>query len=201
MTRKLRDERYALFCETLSSVEPSAPTLCDGWTVHDLAAHVWLIKRDPAGWPGMALPFLAHVTDARLAAIKDRWSYAALIDRLREHGPGIAAMPGDGFEGHRHALGEYVIHTEDIRRPNDLPPLPDTPALRNALWRRVGVAARILRGRGRDGLILQRPQGGDVIVVRGRPGGSSVIGEPIEVLLWVYGRESAAAVEIRSLAA
>lgn len=201
MTRKLRDERYAVFCETLAAVPPDAPTLCEGWTAHDLAAHVWIIKRVPSAWPGMTLPLLAGVTVARLTQVKERWSYPELIDRLRQHGPAIAAMPGDAFEGHRHALGEYVVHTEDILRANDLPAPPDTPALRNALWRRAALAAWALHGRGPEGLLLQRPRGGDVIVVRSRPGGISVIGEPIEVLLWVHGRESAADVEIRDLRA
>jgi uncharacterized protein (TIGR03083 family) len=38
-TSLLRKERQAL-CDTLTELGPDAPTLCEGWTTADLAAHL-----------------------------------------------------------------------------------------------------------------------------------------------------------------
>ena len=47
-----RSERAAL-CDLLDEVGPHAPTLCEGWDTHDLAAHVWVRETDPIGASGI----------------------------------------------------------------------------------------------------------------------------------------------------
>src|SRR6266545_2532933 len=51
----LRKERQAL-CDTLSSLGPDAPTLCEGWTTADLAAHLQVREREPLAAAGIVLP-------------------------------------------------------------------------------------------------------------------------------------------------
>ena len=54
-----REERLAL-CALLDETGPDAPTLCEGWTTGDLAAHLVLRERRPdaaAGvWPAARWP-------------------------------------------------------------------------------------------------------------------------------------------------
>ena len=48
-----REERRAL-CELLDETGPDAPTLCEGWTTGDLAAHLVLRERRPDAAAGGA---------------------------------------------------------------------------------------------------------------------------------------------------
>lgn len=193
MSRELRDRQLLLFCAALDAVEPTSPTLCDGWDAHHLALHVWQLKHDPLAWPGVALARFASTTAARAARRRRRQSYGNLVSTLRTEGGGIAAMPMDALEGHRHALGEYYVHTQDVLRANGLRTEQPGLDLEHALWLRAGRAAGILHRR-RPGLILRWPGVGDHRVTRGAPG-TIVTGLPSEVILWVYGRTTVADVE------
>lgn len=196
MSRELRDRRLAVFCDVLDQVAPDAPTLCEGWDAHDLAVHLWTLKHDPLAWPAMDVDRLADYGARRAARVRARWSYAELVAQLRHGGGGIACMAGDRFEGHRHALGEYVVHTEDVARPNRVErPAPDAP-LEDALWRRLRVAAWMLHRRRTPGLVLEVPDGRSAQVTRG-PVRTVVRGAPIELMLWVYGRTAVADVVVR----
>ncbi len=48
-----REERRAL-CALLDETGPDAPTLCEGWTTGDLAAHLVLRERRPDAAAGVA---------------------------------------------------------------------------------------------------------------------------------------------------
>lgn len=51
--RALRDAEQERCCDVLAQVPPDTPTLCEGWTAHDLAAHLWSLKQpDPRWWVG-----------------------------------------------------------------------------------------------------------------------------------------------------
>jgi uncharacterized protein (TIGR03085 family) len=50
-----RPERAALL-DLLTGVGPDAPTLCEGWTTHDLAAHLVVRERRPHAVPGLVVP-------------------------------------------------------------------------------------------------------------------------------------------------
>ena len=75
-------ERTAL-CDALAEVGPDAPTLCEGWTSHDLAAHVWVRENDPSAMPGLLVGALADVTASRMEATKRRWLYPELVEQIR----------------------------------------------------------------------------------------------------------------------
>lgn len=57
MTAALRDEQLSRCCDALAAVERDAPTLCEGWSAHDLALHLWVLKH-PLAWPGIGVPAL-----------------------------------------------------------------------------------------------------------------------------------------------
>ncbi len=55
-----QSERAAL-CDMFEAVGPDVPTLCDGWTARDLAAHLVVRERRPDAALGiLAAPFAAH---------------------------------------------------------------------------------------------------------------------------------------------
>ena len=195
-TAEIRDRQLQRCCDALAAVRPDAATLCSGWSAHDLALHLWSIKREPLTWAGTVLPVLAPLTRRRTELIRRRWAYEDLIAQLRSESGAIACMPLDRWEDHRHALGEYYVHTQDVARPHSvLQPTPDDE-LQEALWLRTRTAARILRRRLPAGLVLEHPDGRRAASGRGRPV-VVVSGAPSELICWVYGRQLVAAVTVR----
>lgn len=196
VTAELRDRQLWLCCDALDQVSADAPTLCEGWAAHDLAIHLWTLKHDPLGWPGIALPALAATATRRADRIRRRWSYGELVARLRADRGDIACMPLDRFSGHRHALGEYFVHTQDVVRANDLRQEEPSNELEDALWLRVQVAARQLYRRRSPGLVLATNDGRSAHVTGSTPM-TVVTGPPSELMCWVYGRAAVADVAVR----
>ncbi|MDO5094231.1 MAG: maleylpyruvate isomerase family mycothiol-dependent enzyme [Propionibacteriaceae bacterium] len=196
MSTALRDAARDEFCHVLSEVPPESPTLCEGWDAFDLACHVWVLNHDPLAWLGMALPPLAGLTDRRLARVRRRFTYPELVEELRTGPASLRSVISDERNGSRHSLGEYFIHTEDVRRPNGLPDAHISPDLAEALWQRLHVAAAQLHPL--SSWEFRTPQGG-----RGRIGwrtpSKRITGEPGELMLWAYGRRAAARVTVDSL--
>ncbi|WP_371326246.1 maleylpyruvate isomerase family mycothiol-dependent enzyme [Corynebacterium sp. HMSC076D02] len=58
---------------------PDAPTLCQGWSTRDLAAHLWVRENRPDAAAGMLVPQLAGRLDAAMeqAAARD---FTELVD-------------------------------------------------------------------------------------------------------------------------
>jgi len=198
MSTLLRDHHLHHLCDALAEVPATAPTLCDGWDAHDLAVHIWVIKHDPLSWPGIVIPALAGVTRRRAETVRGRWPYLALLARLRQDSGAIACMPFDGREDHRHALGEYYIHTEDIRRANTLPRRSLSTETEDALWLRARTAGGQLWGRGQDATRFEAPDRMPFILGRGEPA-TCVSGLPSEAILRIYGREGVADVQVTNL--
>ena len=115
-------ERAAL-CDLFDQVGPDAPTLCEGWLTHDLAAHLWLRETDPVAAGGVVAKPLAGLLERRRAETKTRWPYAELVDKVR-NGPArfsVFAIPGVD-EGANTT--EFFVHHEDVRRGGDTPDAP-----------------------------------------------------------------------------
>jgi uncharacterized protein (TIGR03083 family) len=134
-----RAERLA-FADFLAGLVPeqwAAPSLCQGWTVRDVAAHCVSFEGLSGGQ--LAVRFLKgrlqpdRINALALAELVDR-STADLIGLLRDNaGPrGLGA----GFGG-RIALTDNMIHQQDIRRPLGL--------ARTIPAERLGVALDFVR--------------------------------------------------------
>lgn len=125
-----RDERKDLadFLDTLTPEQWAAPTLCDGWSVRDVVAHV--VSYEGLGALGLAKRLvkgrflLGRINDVGIGELRHR-EPAELVALLRQHvhPAGLTA----GFEG-RVALVDEMVHQQDIRRPLGLP--RDVPAER-----------------------------------------------------------------------
>jgi uncharacterized protein (TIGR03085 family) len=91
---------------------------------------------------------------------------------------------------------EFYVHTEDVRRaqPGWTPRELDT-VFQDALWSRLERTARLV-GRGvPTGLVLRRPDGQTAVAHKGTPV-VTVTGEPSELLLFAYGRQDPADVQL-----
>ncbi|WP_040160493.1 TIGR03085 family metal-binding protein [Nigerium massiliense] len=186
-----RNERDAC-CDALLSAGPDAPTLCAGWTAHDLAAHLWVRENDPIGVPGMFVPALAKVTDDRMARVKKRWPFPELVETIRRgpKAPSLFALPGLDEQAN---TVEYFVHTEDVRRPAGLEPRELPAELEDVLWGRARSMAKLLLRGSHDGIVLERETGESAHV---QPGSEivTVIGKPSELMLFTFGRKQAARV-------
>lgn len=183
---RLRDAALDDLCDVLDQVEPTAPTLCEGFDAHELAIHVWQISHDPLAWPGMVMPRFAHLSARRAARVRRRFRHPVLVEQLRTGPRQPTALKLDPTP--LHALGEYWIHLHDVARPNGIALPAPSAELEDALWQRVRDSAE--GERGRDPLVrLRRTDGAQVTVGRGDGPIRVVTGEASELLLWVYGRE------------
>lgn len=146
LRRLARDERaeFAEFLATLSPQQWDAPTLCAGWRVRDVVAHV--ISYDELDGRGLVERlargrFLPDRANAIGLAEYGTRSPDELLALLRDHlePRGFTAAFGGAI-----ALVDGLIHQQDIRRPlgrhRTIPPERLLPALRGAL------ASPVLRG-------------------------------------------------------
>ena len=188
-------ERLAL-CDLFDQLGPSVPTLIEGWTAHDLAAHLVLREHDPVAGPCLVLPGpparFAERHRARLARRKD---FTSLVASIRS-GPPIGFFR-IGWVRALANLNEFFVHHEDVRRANGLRPRSLTAAMDAALWLNVRRGGRYLSRR-LDGCGLEISWAATNERVRVRPGSPTVrlSGVPGELLLYLFGRQAAAQVEL-----
>lgn len=180
----------AACCDDLLRAGPDAPTLCEGWTAADLVAHLWVRENDPVAAPGIVIGRLADLTQRRMDAALERWSFAGLVDLVRQGPPKGSAFALPGVD-ERANVAEYFIHGEDVRRPNQLPALPHDPAFEDWAWGRVSSMARFFFRTAASGVTLERADGaspGPRVVAH--PGATmvTVLGDPSELLMFAFGR-------------
>jgi uncharacterized protein (TIGR03085 family) len=185
----------AHLCDLFDELGPRAPTLLEPWTTRDLAAHLVLRERDFVAGPGLVLPgWCARLAERRRRALALR-DFDWLIARLRSGPPrGFFRI---GWVRRFPSLNEFFVHHEDVRRANGRGPRPNENAMDIALWRNVSRAswflARRLHG---AGLELQWAGTAQTVLARrGRPV-ARVTGPPGELLLYLFGRQSTAQVEM-----
>ncbi|MVU80380.1 TIGR03085 family protein [Nocardia sp. ET3-3] len=188
-------EREAL-CDLFEELGADAPTLLEGWTARDLAAHLVLRERDILAGPCMVLPGpFARFADRRRANLVAHNEFGWLVDRLRSGPP--AGFFRLGWVRSFPSLNEFFVHHEDLRRANGLGPRHEMPpALQDALWRNVRRGGRFLSRRLRGvRLDLERAGTGERVTVRRGEPAVRLRGAPGELLLYLFGRQDAAEVE------
>jgi len=175
------DERERLeLCDLFLELGPDAPTLCEGWTTADLAAHL-VLREHFHRW-----------TDTRMAREKAK-GLPALVERLRRGAP-LVPWRVPGLRTLLNGM-EYFIHHEDVRRANGRSRRTDRPDLDELSWRMTGFTGRRLARRIRPyGLELLTPDGKQR---RFGSGATAIIkGEATELVLFLSGRRSAAEVTL-----
>jgi uncharacterized protein (TIGR03085 family) len=194
------DIERAQLCDLLDELGPGAPTLLAPWTACDIAAHLVLRERDSLAGPGLVLPGAwRRLAERRQRALALR-DFTLLVATLRSGPP-----PGFFRIGWVHrlpSLNEFFVHHEDVRRANGRGPRTNEHAMDEALWRNVSLAlwflARRLRGAG-----LELAWAGTAKTVRARRRGPTarIAGPPGELLLYLFGRQGVARVEVSGPAA
>ncbi|OBI56766.1 TIGR03085 family metal-binding protein [Mycobacterium sp. E787] len=188
-------ERVEL-CDCFGELGPAVPTLLDGWTAHDLAAHLVQREHDLLGGPCLVLPGpFERFAERRRARLAGRSDFAGLVARIRS-GPPVGFFR-IGWVRDMANLNECFVHHEDLRRANGLGVRGLTPAMDAGLWRNVRRGGRFLSRRLR-GCGLEVEWAGTDERVAVRPGApmALVSGPPGEVLLYLFGRRGAAKVEV-----
>jgi uncharacterized protein (TIGR03085 family) len=164
--------------------------MCDGWTVADLVAHLYIREHDPLAAIGVVIPALKDFTARRMAAALTRHGFAGLVEVVR-NGPGRWS-PFRLFDEAANSLEMYVHH-EDIRRAGADPSPRDLGvAVENHLWGRVGMARMAFR-KSPVGVVLERSDMPGTSV-RAKPGARTVtlVAPPSELILYAFGRRTVA---------
>jgi len=184
-----RAERQTL-CDLLDEHGPDAPTLCEGWSTRDLAAH--LVVRE--GRPDAALGILG----GPLAAWTERVQSGAATEpydkliRLLRNGPPIWSQFRLPLVDGQANTVEFFVHAEDIRRAQpDWQPRELDPELAQFLWERLRSSAKMLFGRVKVGVSVRRTDVEDPETVKLRGGKSTVVlvGDPAELTMYAFGRK------------
>jgi uncharacterized protein (TIGR03085 family) len=189
-------ERLAL-CDLFEELGSDVPTLLNGWTAKDLASHIVLRERDLIAGPCLVLPGLfQRFAERRRVRLAEQREFEWLVARIRAGPP-----PGFfriGWVRSVPNLNEFFVHHEDLRRANDLGPRDSlTPALEAALWRNVRQGSRFLSRRLREiGLEIRWAGTDERVTVRDGEPTARLSGPPSELLLYVFGRQIAARVEV-----
>ena len=196
MTDYSRVERLAL-CDLFDAVGPDQPTLCDGWTTYELAVHLHVREADPLAGPGIMIPSLADTTERRMARAKAKYSFTEIVDKVRNGPPSFTIYSIPGL-GHNLNTTEYFVHHEDVRRAvadytvRDLP-----PEQQEGLWKAVRLAAKSMTRKATSGLVLRRPDGTESVAKKANGDGFvTVTGEPAELVMFCFGRQAVAQVEL-----
>jgi len=188
-------ERLEL-CDLFDELGPSVPTLLDGWTAHDLAAHMVLRERDLVAGPCIVLPGpfqrFAEQRRVRMAAHND---FTWLVARIRSGPPvGIFRI---GWVRALANLNEFFVHHEDVRRANGRGPRNLTPAMDAALWRNVCRGSHFLSRRLHGcGLEIEWAGTNERVTARAGEPSARISGPPGELLLYIFGRQAAARVQL-----
>lgn len=182
-----RRERAALVA-TMREAGPDAPTLCEGWTTRDLAAHLVVRERRIDAAPGILLPALAGYTARVQEQVTASNDWAALIDKVAAgppvYSPFILLDPLVN-------VAEMFIHHEDVRRAGTQwePRVLDQQTV-TALARQVAQFARMTLSKSPARVSLATPDG-KVLATAGSGAEVTVTGDPGELLLFAAGREPA----------
>ncbi|WP_052865877.1 TIGR03085 family metal-binding protein [Streptomyces niger] len=193
MSTHAKRERL-LLADLLESVGPEAPTLCEGWTARDLAAHVVVRERRADAAGGLVLKPLA----SRMERVRIEYAakpYEELIRLIRTGPPRVSPFALKQIDEASNTV-EFFVHAEDVRRAQpDWTPRELSSGFADALWSRIERMARVLGRKSPVGLVLRRPDGRTAVAHRGTPV-VTVTGEPGELTLFLFGRQDATKVEL-----
>ncbi len=190
-------ERAAL-CDLMLEVGPDAATLCEGWDVAALAAHLVVRDTRPDAALGLLIKPLHSYTAGVEAAKRKTTAFADLVEAVR-NGPPAWSPIGLPVVKDKVNLTEYFIHHEDVRRaqPGWKPRELDAQ-LSSELWNFVRRMAPLMVRGVKDTRITFRTPGGGERSVGPKEGkhAVTVTGEPGEIVLYLSGRRSVAQVRL-----
>lgn len=181
-----RSERAQL-ANLFAEVGPDAPTLCGDWSTRDLAAHLIVREGRPDAAIGIIVRPLAGYTESvQASTAKQPWP--RLVEAVRNGPPAYSPFRLPGVAGMTD-LFEFVIHHEDVRRGQPGWESRQLPAgEQDLLWERLGKGRRMLTRSSPVGVQLRRSDTGQELRAKDGSPAVTLVGEPLEMLLRLYGR-------------
>ena len=185
-----RTKMVALFHE----LGPDAPTLCEGWTTRDLAAHLWVRENRLDASAGLFIPALKPRLDTVTEEVLER-DYDEVVD---DWGKGAHKFNPLRYVDKVLNSAEHFVHHEDIRRANGRTEARDfSAATQNELHLPVKMMGPSFLSKSTLPVVLET-EGFPPIVTADKHGvadkGDAVVrvrGTVSEVLLWAFGRDAA----------
>jgi uncharacterized protein (TIGR03085 family) len=196
MTDYARIERQQL-ADLLLATGPDEPTVCDGWTTRDLAAHLVVRERRPDSAAGNLIKALsAHGEKVRLAKAAE--PYERIVAEVRT--PPWWSPVSNKLTDELFNTLEFFIHHEDVRRarpgwvPRELP-----AGEQEALWKGARMTAKLGLRKLHVPILVRSPGFDDLQVGSSetQPPRAMIQGEPGEIALFLSGRKRIAKVEIQ----
>jgi uncharacterized protein (TIGR03085 family) len=192
MPRYAQSERQAL-ADLFLTLGPDAPTIDEGWTTRDLAAHLVVRERRPDAAAGIAVPPLRRYSERVRRAVAAR-PYPQLVELVRRP-PWWSPVSNPLADGLANTV-EFFVHHEDVRRaqpgwlPRELPRGQEA-----ALWRQGSPLGKLRLRRFPAALLIQAPGYGELSTGAGGDR-VRVVGAPGELLLFLSGRQRVARVQV-----
>ena len=179
-------ERQAL-AALFAQLGPDQPTLCEGWKTADLAAHLVVRERRLDAALGIVFEPLAKWNNRVIAKFAP--NFETNILKIRAGAP--VWSPLRWFDGQVNTL-EMLIHHEDVRRGQAGWEPRDLSVIDKQLWSLVKRSSALSRRKSPNPPTLATPDGRTILATVG----TTVVGEPMELLLYVLGRTGAARVKV-----
>jgi len=154
-------------------------------------------ERNPLAGPGIVagdkIAALGRMTERAMEKEKQR-GWTAVVERVRT-GPPFGPFAVPGLRDQINFV-EYLVHHEDVRRANGMGPRNGIDDIQDAAWNQMRRLSRFLPGFPHGvGLELARPDG-EVHAARHGSVTGRLTGDPIELVLYLYGRGDHAEVEL-----
>lgn len=186
-------------CDTATRVGPDAPTLCEGWDVRDLLAHLVTREGRPDTLPGVVVPALAGHTDR----VRDRMAqrpFTELVRLVRQGPPRWSPTRLRPVDQAVNTL-EFLVHHEDILRAQPgWQPGPADPGTERFAWRTVSRTARLRHRRAPGPVVYSSPGHGAVVAGPKDGPRTEVTGRPVDLLMWLMGRTEPTGAQVVSQA-
>lgn len=181
------------FADELLAVGADAPTLCEGWTARDLAAHVVLRDRRPDASAGVLVPMLSGYTEKVQSKIASQ-GYDHIVDQVRSGPPVWSPARIDKVDRLMNTT-EFFVHLEDVRRAQPDWTVRELDAdLVDDLDAALRRTAKMFARKAPAGLTLE-PNGGRAQVVAREAEPMVTVRGPVgELVLWMFGRQDHAQV-------
>jgi uncharacterized protein (TIGR03085 family) len=168
----------------MAEAGPEAPTLCAGWTVRDLAAHLIIRERRLDAAPGILLKPFAGRLEKVQHQVTQR-PFPEVLERIRT-GPPAFLRPIDSMV---NAI-EMFVHHEDVRRAGPgWEPRELSAADQDRLWKALSGMARLAYRKSPVTIVLATPDGHNVVPRKAGERTVVLTGPPSELLLHAFGRD------------
>jgi uncharacterized protein (TIGR03085 family) len=185
----------AELCDLFVAKGPDAPTLCEGWATLDLAAHLVMREHDPRSGLAIMGGDRFSSLETKLMDRNRARGYEALVERLRG-GPPLVPWRLPGLRELLN-LNEWFVHHEDVRRAGAGAAEPrDRPGLDAALWTMLRRGTRMMLRKVKGTSVALEAPGFGEVPARGEGPSVRLVGGPQELMLYLNGRRSVAAVEL-----